>query len=146
MGVEKAGTEGKRPQRRVESRAGLSTFSLAGRFDESQATHASCMQAQYNECRGHVAHVLMLYFGVQPPVCKSGQTASFGNSGVLKKESVLESVLNRPTPISVAIREGRIGWGGRIRTFTILINSEVSYRLDHAPAEGNTARGDYRSK
>jgi hypothetical protein len=27
-----------------------------------------------------------------------------------------------------------IGWGGRIRTFTILINSEVSYRLDHAPA------------
>jgi hypothetical protein len=33
------------------------------------------------------------------------------------------------------IREGKIGWGGRIRTFTILINSEVSYRLDHAPAE-----------
>jgi hypothetical protein len=28
----------------------------------------------------------------------------------------------------------RVGWGGRIRTFTILINSEVSYRLDHAPA------------
>ena len=28
----------------------------------------------------------------------------------------------------------QIGWGGRIRTFTILINSEVSYRLDHAPA------------
>ena len=28
----------------------------------------------------------------------------------------------------------KIGWGGRIRTFTILINSEVSYRLDHAPA------------
>ena len=27
----------------------------------------------------------------------------------------------------------KIGWGGRIRTFTILINSEVSYRLDHAP-------------
>ena len=27
-----------------------------------------------------------------------------------------------------------VGWGGRIRTFTILINSEVSYRLDHAPA------------
>ena len=108
MGVEKAGTEGKRPQRRVESRAGLSTFSLAGRFDGSQATHASCMQAQYNECRGHVARVLMLYFGVQPPVCKSGQTASFGNIGVSKKESVLESVLNRPTPILVAIREGEL--------------------------------------
>ena len=28
----------------------------------------------------------------------------------------------------------RIGWGGRIRTFTIHINSVVSYRLDHAPA------------
>ena len=27
----------------------------------------------------------------------------------------------------------QFGWGGRIRTFTILINSEVSYRLDHAP-------------
>ncbi len=31
----------------------------------------------------------------------------------------------------------KIGWGGRIRTFTVLINSEVSYQLDHAPAEGN---------
>jgi hypothetical protein len=30
--------------------------------------------------------------------------------------------------------EGRVGWGGRIRTFTILLNSEVSYRLDHALA------------
>jgi hypothetical protein len=29
---------------------------------------------------------------------------------------------------------GKIGWGGRIRTFTIHINSVVSYRLDHAPA------------
>ena len=28
----------------------------------------------------------------------------------------------------------KIGWGGRIRTFTIHINSVVSYRLDHAPA------------
>src|SRR5215469_18503778 len=33
-----------------------------------------------------------------------------------------------------AILLGKFGWGGRIRTFTILINSEVSYRLDHAPA------------
>src|SRR5579859_5055738 len=32
----------------------------------------------------------------------------------------------------------KIGWGGRIRTSTILINSEVSYRLDHAPAGGNS--------
>jgi hypothetical protein len=30
---------------------------------------------------------------------------------------------------------GEVGWGGRIRTFTVLINSEVSYQLDHAPAE-----------
>jgi hypothetical protein len=29
---------------------------------------------------------------------------------------------------------GKFGWGGRIRTFTIHINSVVSYRLDHAPA------------
>jgi hypothetical protein len=27
----------------------------------------------------------------------------------------------------------KFGWGGRIRTFTVLINSEVSYQLDHAP-------------
>ena len=31
---------------------------------------------------------------------------------------------------------GKIGWGGRIRTFTVLINSEVSYQLDHAPVVG----------
>jgi hypothetical protein len=38
------------------------------------------------------------------------------------------------------ILQGYFGWGGRIRTFTILINSEVSYRLDHAPAgERNSA-------
>ena len=28
----------------------------------------------------------------------------------------------------------KFGWGGRIRTFTGLINSEVPYQLDHAPA------------
>ena len=39
-----------------------------------------------------------------------------------------------PNPIFVAILQGEIGWGGRIRTFTVLINSEVSYQLDHAPA------------
>jgi hypothetical protein len=27
-----------------------------------------------------------------------------------------------------------IGWGGWTRTNTVLINSEVPYRLDHAPA------------
>jgi hypothetical protein len=30
---------------------------------------------------------------------------------------------------------GTFGWGGRIRTFTVLINSEVSYQLDHAPVD-----------
>jgi hypothetical protein len=30
---------------------------------------------------------------------------------------------------------GKFGWGGRIRTYTIRINSAVSYRLDHAPAD-----------
>ena len=39
-----------------------------------------------------------------------------------------------PTLPIPAILEGKIGWGGRIRTFTVLINSEVSYQLDHAPA------------
>ena len=34
-----------------------------------------------------------------------------------------------------ATRPEEVGWGGRIRTFTVLINSEVSYQLDHAPAE-----------
>jgi hypothetical protein len=29
------------------------------------------------------------------------------------------------------------GWGGRIRTSTIRINSAVSYRLDHAPVGGH---------
>ena len=37
--------------------------------------------------------------------------------------------------------EGKIGWGGRTRTFTVRINSAVSYRLDHAPVVGqNTIR------
>jgi hypothetical protein len=29
---------------------------------------------------------------------------------------------------------GKVGWGGWTRTNTVLINSEVSYQLDHAPA------------
>jgi hypothetical protein len=37
-----------------------------------------------------------------------------------------------PAPLFL---EGEIGWGGRIRTYTIRINSAVSYRLDHAPAD-----------
>ena len=30
------------------------------------------------------------------------------------------------------------GWGGWTRTNTVLINSEVSYQLDHAPTSGAT--------
>ena len=33
---------------------------------------------------------------------------------------------------SISIR--KVGWGGWTRTNTVLINSEVSYQLDHAPA------------
>ena len=48
----------------------------------------------------------------------------------------------------------KFGWGGRIRTFTVLINSEVSYQLDHAPAgclhprfiQGRTAISRLRRK
>ena len=40
--------------------------------------------------------------------------------------------------------EERFGWGGRIRTFTVLINSEVSYQLDHAPA-GAARKGERRA-
>ena len=31
------------------------------------------------------------------------------------------------------LAEGKIGWGGWIRTNTVFINSEASYQLDHAP-------------
>lgn len=37
----------------------------------------------------------------------------------------------------------KIGWGGRIRTFTVLINSEVSYQLDHAPAGSAAQSAEY---
>ena len=40
------------------------------------------------------------------------------------------------TIVSRGISRGKFGWGGRIRTFTVLINSEVSYQLDHAPVVG----------
>jgi hypothetical protein len=39
--------------------------------------------------------------------------------------------------VFLATNEGcatKIGWGGWTRTNTVLINSEVPYRLDHAPA------------
>ena len=42
------------------------------------------------------------------------------------RTTIVEDRVTRPV---------EVGWGGRIRTFTVLINSEVSYQLDHAPAE-----------
>jgi hypothetical protein len=47
----------------------------------------------------------------------------------------------KPTRSWRGFRKGKVGWGGRIRTFTVLINSEVSYQLDHAPAVLETASG-----
>ena len=49
---------------------------------------------------------------------------------------VAQSVDKRPTEPIPSFPEEKIGWGGRIRTFTVLINSEVSYQLDHAPVVG----------
>ena len=46
----------------------------------------------------------------------------------------MQSVAKRSRPPIPAFVEEKFGWGGRIRTFTVLINSEVSYQLDHAPA------------
>ena len=37
----------------------------------------------------------------------------------------------------ILIDNRKFGWGGRIRTYTIRINSAVSYRLDHAPADSS---------
>ena len=44
------------------------------------------------------------------------------------------SLPEQPGLPSPSLVKGKFGWGGRIRTFTIHINSVVSYRLDHAPA------------
>ena len=33
----------------------------------------------------------------------------------------------------------KYGWGGRIRTSTVCINSAASYRLDHAPVVSRTS-------
>jgi hypothetical protein len=48
--------------------------------------------------------------------------------------------------ISSILKRKKIGWGGRIRTFTVLINSEVSYRLDHAPAVTRSTSQDVERK
>ena len=50
---------------------------------------------------------------------------------IVRKPGFVKKPRNKSSEIN------QIGWGGRIRTFTILINSEVSYRLDHAPAGAN---------
>jgi hypothetical protein len=50
-----------------------------------------------------------------------------------KPRAARSSAFTREAADTIIFR-GNFGWGGRIRTFTVLINSEVSYRLDHAPA------------
>ena len=40
----------------------------------------------------------------------------------------------------------RFGWGGWTRTNTVLINSEVPYQLDHAPAVSQRPVESYKDK
>src|SRR5579862_3219542 len=47
-----------------------------------------------------------------------------------RKQAFLRFATN---PKSCRDAHGTIGWGGWTRTNTVLINSEVSYQLDHAP-------------
>jgi hypothetical protein len=56
------------------------------------------------------------------------------------------AVIHCRKPFGLIFRRNKkeIGWGGRIRTFTVLINSEVSYQLDHAPAGGRAQGGNAR--
>ena len=56
-------------------------------------------------------------------------TRGFGKPPDMKNWGEYEAVLYGLTMIN----PGKNGWGGRTRTFTIRINSAVSYRLDHAP-------------
>jgi len=56
----------------------------------------------------------------------------------------MQSVAKRSRPPIPIFEEEKFGWGGRIRTFTVLINSEVSYQLDHAPA-GDRGQGFNRA-
>jgi hypothetical protein len=55
-------------------------------------------------------------------------------SGSVCEEKEIDPLMGRSS-------QRKVGWGGRIRTFTVLINSEVSYQLDHAPAVLETASG-----
>src|SRR5271167_12829 len=70
-----------------------------------------------------------------------------GRFGEECREKYEEDCTQRTTTLIGEI----IGWGGRIRTFTGLINSEVPYQLDHAPAAsaaeiGSTSQGKLRRK
>ena len=55
---------------------------------------------------------------------------------IVRKPGFVKKPRNKSSEIN------QIGWGGRIRTFTILINSEVSYRLDHAPTSDHINIGN----
>ena len=54
----------------------------------------------------------------------------------------LVAIASITTVVVYMISRGEFGWGGRIRTFTVLINSEVSYQLDHAPAGDRGPRAE----
>ena len=67
--------------------------------------------------------------------CESSLAFGIEARKIGPETKVVQSVLKRPEGAMQSFSEGKFGWGGRIRTFTVLINSEVSYQLDHAPAE-----------
>ena len=69
-----------------------------------------------------------------------------GNTGLSDGAIGIKKGIKPVDVIFAAILLRYFGWGGRIRTFTILINSEVSYRLDHAPAGTSDCSRKNRSR
>jgi hypothetical protein len=59
----------------------------------------------------------------------------FANGKSIAEMQVAASALVEVRRRNTVIVKQEFGWGGRIRTFTVLINSEVSYQLDHAPED-----------
>jgi hypothetical protein len=63
--------------------------------------------------------------------------------------SIIRTSRRFPVPVRViacGLLVGKIGWGGWTRTNTVLINSEVPYRLDHAPADSHRPVGSSKDK
>src|SRR5579862_6581959 len=57
-----------------------------------------------------------------------------------RKQAFLRFATN---PKTCRDANGTIGWGGWTRTNTVLINSEVSYQLDHAPTGSSHSNCTY---